>query len=281
MKTSLVKKMTALDRFFYWITERESIRKAKEAGQPWPWTADEILQRYRFCNVRRMDDKVSRWLLMNWYGPNRNAQFAVVACSLARFFNLPSTLEAIGFPWRWEPNRIKLTLRTMKKRGETIFNGAYMVRGNDGQDKVATVIDYTIQPLIDEPIEVDPSSMYNTWLQLEPRYGFGSFMAGQVVADLRWLVDGSWRDRRSWAPAGPGSIRGMNRLHGRPIGQLMSQEQFQERLATIMKIGRSRLFMVNRRLEAMDWQNCLCEFDKYSRVLFGEGQPKQTYRGPV
>ena len=34
-----------------------------------------------------------------------------------------------------------------------------------------------------------------------------------------------------------------------------------------------------KRMEAMDWQNCLCEYDKYERILWGQGTPKQLYRG--
>jgi len=45
--------------------KREALRKAKEAGGPPPWTIDEILQKYRFCNVRRADDRVSKWLIEN------------------------------------------------------------------------------------------------------------------------------------------------------------------------------------------------------------------------
>ena len=60
MLLSKVKSMTPLNRLVYFITEREAIRLKKEAGEPKPWTSDPILQQYRFCNVRRMDDKVSK-----------------------------------------------------------------------------------------------------------------------------------------------------------------------------------------------------------------------------
>ena len=34
----------------YWIRERESIRLLKEGGKSKPYTSDEILRDYRFCN---------------------------------------------------------------------------------------------------------------------------------------------------------------------------------------------------------------------------------------
>ena len=49
----------AFDRLVYYINERESIRKLREAGYPKPWTQDKILQTYRFCNVNREDDTVT------------------------------------------------------------------------------------------------------------------------------------------------------------------------------------------------------------------------------
>ena len=36
---------------------------------------------------------------------------------------------------------------------------------------------------------------------------------------------------------------------------------------------------ITSRLEAMDYQNILCEFAKYEKTLWGEGRPKQSYNG--
>lgn len=42
------------------IAKREFIRKMKESGQPRPWTTDEVLDKTRFANIYRQDDKVSK-----------------------------------------------------------------------------------------------------------------------------------------------------------------------------------------------------------------------------
>ncbi len=44
------------------IQERESIRIKKEAGEPRPWTDDEVLDKSKFCNIRREDDKTSKFI---------------------------------------------------------------------------------------------------------------------------------------------------------------------------------------------------------------------------
>lgn len=278
--------MTPLDRFVYWIKERESIRLARIAGNPPPWTMDPILQHYRFCNIVRVEDKVSQWLLRNWYTPYHNHLNMLCAVALARFLNKPESLEPItrfvfrdGFPPDW--GSIQRTLRVLKNKGP-IFSAAYMVRGNDGVDKVQSVVDYNVRPLAKNPPRIDPSSMERTWAALEGRYGFGSFMAGQVIADLRWALDGTWRDRKRWAPLGPGSRRGMNRLLGLPIMKGMTQTEFESNLVNVICTATPGLPReLTERMEAMDWQNCCCEFDKYERVRFGEGRPKQMYRGNV
>lgn len=280
MKTADVLRLTPLERFIYFIQERESIRLKRSKGLPKPWTDDEILQRYRFTNVRRMDDKVSQWLLENWYKPNYNHHNMLAAVCLARFINQPSTLEEIGFPAEWKPDWIKSSVRYLQAMGGSVYNSAYMVRGNDGQDKIETIVDYTIGPLIDDPPTIDRGSMEKTWEEIESRYGFGSFMAGQVVADLRWAMEGTWKDKRKWAPMGPGSKRGMNRLQGRETNAGIKQNYF---LAELRKlVAESSLQLpkgITSRLEMIDWQNCLCEYDKVERVLFGEGRPKSLYQG--
>lgn len=271
-----------LERFCYWINEREAIRLKKEDGKPKPWTSNPILSAYRFCNVRRMDDKVSQWLYQNWYGPNYNHRNMVAAVGLARFINKPETLELIGFPIRRQPERIKQIVRKAQAEGLTVFNSAYMVRGNDGQDKIESVVDYYVEAI--RKIPVDTSSMEETHARLLGCYGMGSFMAGQIVADLRWAMgaSNSWKDREDWAPLGPGSKRGMNRVLGFPKDTPMNQKAFLERLTGL------RYYVIERnlvpvsiysRMEAHDWQNCLCEFDKYERVLHGEGRPKSRYPG--
>lgn len=280
MKIKQVAELSPLDRFVYWIAERESIRLKRLSGLPKPWTNDEILQRYRFCNVRRMDDKVSQWLLKNWYEPYQDHPNMLIACVLARNFNLPAALETIGFPELWQPKHIKRTLRTMKAKGNCIFNGAYIVRGNDGVDKIASVIDYTVKPLVKSPLTVYPNSMRKTWEGLVARYGFGSFMAGQVVADLRWAITGRWADRRRWAPIGPGSMRGMNILLGRELNHHLPQKEFLSELTNvIVKASQKLPKALTRRLECMDWQNCLCEVSGYEKVLWNRGRKKQLYPG--
>jgi hypothetical protein len=182
MKTYQIKEMDPLARLLYWIKEREAIRRKRSGGRPAPYTSDPILHTYRFCNVRRMDDKVSDWLWRNWYEPNYDHPNMLAAVALARFVNLPESLDGLQ-PYvfrRWAPLEIAAALRDRKNRGLNIFNGAYMVRGNDGIDKVECVLKYYVQPLVSEPPAINRRCLEESHAALLPYYGWGSFMAGQV-----------------------------------------------------------------------------------------------------
>ena len=75
----------------YWINRREAIRELKESGAPKPWSQDPVFQVTYFCNVRREDDRVTKWIADRWRkGDNPNLEAAMV---LARMFNLPSHLK--------------------------------------------------------------------------------------------------------------------------------------------------------------------------------------------
>lgn len=277
-----VMEMSAVERFCYWITEREKIRIAKSQGLPPPWTRDEILQSFRFTNVRRMDDKVSVWLYENWYKPYWNHPNMLSAVALARFINKIDSLAFLGFPEFWDNARIALLLREYRDKGNTLFGAAYMVRGNDGQDKVASVVDFYVQEVTNLGLTgIDTDSMEKSVVALEHNcYGMGSFMAGQIVADLRWAVAGTWTDKHTWAAMGPGSQKGMNCLHNRPFEYHLKQQQFMNELTKLKAECLSKLpISITGKLEMIDYQNCCCEFFKFSKTLLGLGRPKQRYNG--
>ena len=53
--------------FVYWVKERMAVLTNRMAfDNPKPWSDDPIFQSTYFCNVRREDDKVTRWIRMNW-----------------------------------------------------------------------------------------------------------------------------------------------------------------------------------------------------------------------
>jgi 5-hmdU DNA kinase, helical domain len=92
-------------RLLYWITERESIRRKKEAGEPKPWTDDPILRAGRFTNVRREDDHTTKWVVQHWREPHANDSDCWFAMAAAVFINRIETLAALGHPVPYDRER--------------------------------------------------------------------------------------------------------------------------------------------------------------------------------
>lgn len=274
-----------LDEMFYWVREREKARQNKEAGKLKPWSLDPIIQTVRFCNIRRMDDKVSKWLIEHWYLPNVPQKQLLANAAMARLINWPDSLSIMAkhkLNKKWNKEKAGPVLREIRASGK-LFTGAYIINGLSGQDKVTTVIDQ-FQEAYEHPFLVDPSSMERTHKQLQQLSGIGSFISGQIVADLRHVWEGSWVDKLSWAPLGPGSRRGIAWLLGWDgIEQLKSLpvEEFQMYMAGLMQEFKRRVpkIFAERQLEMHDLQNCLCETDKFLRIKHSTGRGKNGFAG--
>lgn len=263
----------------YWITEREAIHKRKIAGDPKPWTNDPILQSYRFCNVRREDDRVTEWFARNWraekYWDEKNF---IPAMIFARTINWPSTLAELDFPFTWEPERYLAVMDEIQAAGKKVYTGAYMITaGPTGVRKNAWVVGNAETYFLNPPV-LDPHSIRISWEEIiNNKYPcVGPFIAGQVIADLKQTKHlAKAKDWWSWAAIGPGSARGLNRLSGRPLKFGVSQNQGLSEMREV----RMRLGELGDQLCLQDIQNCLCELDKYVRVLNGEGKPRSGYLG--
>lgn len=270
-----------LERFAYWISERESIRKRKAQGKK-PYTTDPILRTYRFCNVRREDDRVTRWIATNWRTPNEYDPAVWHAMLIARFINWPATLEECGYPEPWPRRRQDFAKRLIRwdAMGQQVFTGAYIVSTNGAKvGKVQHVLGL-FQRAYDQIGDRMPyvTTCHEAYTKLRMVNGIGSFMAAQIVADVKYtplLKEAT--DWYTFVAPGPGSLRGLNRVLGYGLQSTWTANGFAAALRDL-KHNTSRLVPWVAELHLQDLQNCLCEFDKYERVLHGQGKPRSQYR---
>lgn len=273
----------SVKRLAAFIREREAIRVKKEmTHKPPPWTTDPILGGYRFCNVRRENDKVTRWISDNWRQLNNSDPDLWFAMCLARLHNLPSTLQAIGYPHKWSEQRYLKAMAVLKINSEKIFNGAYIVSTQGkSMEKTSYLAQHVLTPLWNarkrlRPKQGDTLNSYHMVLgQME---GFGSFMTAQVIADLRYYKPLSCAaDIDTFAASGPGSRRGLNFVFGRDPASPWREDEWRTAAERLRQEVNVKLQGNIGPLHGQDFQNCLCEFSKYSRACSTGQMPKQKY----
>lgn len=254
----------------YWISEREMIRKVKEAGAPKPWTEDPVFQIVYFCNVHREDDKTTKWI-RNYYTVKRFGNSYELAICAARLFNWPDTLAEIGyFLVEKDFHGLKLKLEERKYLEHKIWSGAYLITTHG---RKMPKIDYCVE-ILEAASKVLPlkkstcKAYHEDIMKLE---GYGSFLAAQVVADLKntpehWLYNS--KDWKTFSAPGPGSMRGLGWYFDCKV-PIKQYEEFINKIAEDLRWDHCM----------QDLQNCLCEFDKYCRVSTGVGRSKRKYPG--
>lgn len=269
-----------------WIKEREQIRIRKDSGAPQPWTDDPILAIYRFCNVRREDDRVTVWIKDNIRDRPIFAvsPFLWLMLCIARQINWPDTLTELIDHCAWPDatrfdfcEKMTAVLNARKERGEKVYTGAYMISApaQKGADKQKYIAEIVIGDLWKRRGGFKASTLRGTHAWIMRSNGWGPFMAYQAVVDMRFtdlLRDAP--DVTLWAAAGPGTIRGLNRLHGRAVDHALSQGQALSEMRAIYKIVVAETGV---QMDFSDVPNILCETDKYLRVKLGQGKPRALY----
>ena len=282
-----------LDRYCYWQTERESIRIKKESDVlPSPWTDDPILQEFKFCQVFREDDRTTRWFRNHIREPMRNEEDVLMATIIFRWFNLIETGRTLidhDLLRKW--NRKKAIYEITKQ--PKWITGAYIIKTPNGMDKVTGVAECishiwkareSILSRLHEKLAKGESSLEDTWLILRDYPYMGPFMAYEVVTDLRhtYLLENA-DDIMTWANAGPGAMRGLNRLTGRELDYSRKSHPWCEEMQDLFQEVKNKLpwWIINkndRSYEMREIEGGLCEFDKYSRIYKKEGRTRSVYK---
>jgi hypothetical protein len=265
------------------VIERHNIYLRRAQGASKPWTKDPILQQYKFTNVYRNLDKVSVWINENWIAPHLEAPHLWFAMCVARLVNWPDTLMYLTPPVRaWHPASFVRVLHGLATMGKQVYSGAYMIRSAPGSKTVYLAND-VLTPMWAKRAEIVPhtgTTLDQLHQRLMQHHGMGSFLAAQVVADLKQvppLLHAA--DYWEWAASGPGSRRGANRLVGRAPAMPWDETEWLGVVQGLRNRLNDDLPEAWLQLDAQNTQNCLCEWEKYRRTQLGEGHPKAHYPG--
>ncbi len=264
-------------QFAYWIEEREKIRTLREAGHPKPWSSDPVFQTVYFCNADREDDKVTKWIRQNFHPSYMSV--IVPNMIMARMVNKPDSLARLEWPWGRFSS--ELFCNVMHQKGT--WGSAYIVSTNGRQqpkhEYIAGLLERAWQQFEGYPGAGGIPNLNTAHSRLQGLPGLGSFMAAQVVADLKnqpGCVLNKSSDWHTFAAHGPGSLRGLSWFHGESV----TPSIFMDRLVSARQWCYNNGYKgVVEELCNQNLQNCFCEFDKYMRVAGGHGRSKRKYDG--
>lgn len=287
---------------------RHDIYLDRKAGKPGPWTEDPVLANGRFCNIFRELDTVTIWIEENIRKPFADHEHLWFMLAIARYINWPDTLRYLmdeAEPGTWpseegfEPAKLTKGLEDYAAAGNKVYTGAYMIRAESDPSKewyswskhryIAEIVLGRLwedRAYFEETLRQAQEGVPG-WNELQAHWwslvgnhryiGWGPFMAYEVVTDLRhtrYLRNAP--DIWTWANAGPGAIRGLNRLYGRDLAAKPRPEQTNAEMLKLMielndldEPWFNETFGepcdVNPRFEMRDIEHSLCEFAKWER----------------
>jgi len=264
--------------FLSFCEERYSIFLKKEANLPRPWTTDTILHNYKFTNLFREDDTVSRFIF-EWV---KDLPFEDMLANLiyARLCNKPSTMLATGHL----DNPVKFIeiidnlgggKTKAKVNKNAVWKGPYQVAGTFKsklgypyrEQLIAYHIPKTITKLAEIVLLHKGNDLYPTIVKMNKVWGYENNMVfTQVLLDLSFL-------RPDLIPitAIPPALSGLEpiaNMLGLSIDELIVKAKEQWNLKSIYK---------DRVFQSKDAEHALCEWRKYLCWSNGLSNPR-NYR---
>jgi hypothetical protein len=281
--------------FFEYARKRYQLMLDKESGFPQPWTDDEILQKYRFCNVFREDDRTTKFFAQNIRNELFYDPMVVYATLMFRWFNKIETAQLLldkgGLQLFTELRTDEI--RKILKDVRPIVAAAYIIKTPNGYNKLDGIL-WCLENCFEKTKAMGEYFLENTGkISLQQAHSLickipfqGGFTAYEAVTDLRHtalLQDAP--DILTWANPGPGAARGLDRLLEQELGSFNYSSTKQipvmiELMQELLKLSQKEENWPRRwpKWEMREVEHTLCEVDKYQRALSGEGSPKQLYK---
>lgn len=292
MEEKIIKREKIYNLYWYFACERQNIFLKKKNGEPSPWTNDEILQEFKFCNSYRVNDRVSQYLLKNviYNGKKYTDADMIFRIILFKLFNKESTWELLENEIgditlsSFDFNKYSQILENAINNGQKIYNDAYISCANKafGYDRkhenhLALLEKMFLKDHIDTKI-INSKNMEEAFNIIKSYPLIGNFMAYQLITDINYSNVVNFSEME-FTVAGPGSERGIKKcfistggLSKEEIIKYMCKNQEKE----FKRLGLDFKPIGNRLLQLIDCQNIFCELDKYCRQAVPELKSNRT-----
>ena len=276
-----LKPTVVFETYWRFAVERQAIffrRMRKAAG---PWTADSILQEFKFTNAYRAADRVSQFLIREViYGGRQEPEEVFFRTLLFKIFNRIDTWVLLNrklgdISWRkFDFDSYDAVLSEALSEGKRIYSPAYiMPSGGPGSrfprkhQMHLNLIQRMLKDRLPDSIQ-KAGTMDKAFVLLKGYPTIGDFLAYQYVTDINYseLTD---FDEMSFVMPGPGALSGIRKCFS-DFGGMNETEiirlvaHYQEECFS--SLGIEFLSLWGRPLQLIDCQNLFCEVDKYSRV---------------
>ncbi len=279
--------------YFAMARERYLIHQRRLSGESRPWTEDPVFQAWRFCNVFREDDRTTKWIDKNVRGPLRNQSddrmvTAMVACRLFNRIEILERIQKAGLLQSWDGRGVCKVLKDV----HPVVGAAYMIKTPTGMDKlhgVVAIVD-TVQAdshLLAEQMCEHASLEFAC--DLLQRYSYiGSFLAYEIVSDLRWTpVLERATDVMTWSVPGPGACRGLSWLVAGnsdeiKYGSRVAKEEALGLMGKLLRCSQSVVYWPQEwpMWEMREVEHFLCEMWKYAKVKYLNRRMKRRFYLP-
>ena len=279
----------------YWhlATERQRVFFARLAGQDAPWTEDEIVGTYKFCNAYRVSDRVSQYLVREViyrHAGELTDEDVLLRTILFRLFSKEPTWEllenAVGrvTAASFDAEAYDRVLEAAIAGKRSIYTAAFILCANNAfgharkhRNHLALIEHMFTGGRLPKQVAAC-TSLKDLYDVLSGYPLIGPFMAYQIATDINYSEVTDF-DEQSFTMAGPGAVRGIRKVFSDLAGwkdaeviHWMSERQ----AAAFERHGLDFADLWGRPLQAIDCQNLMCETDKYSRVAFPELASNRT-----
>jgi hypothetical protein len=288
------------DAYWQFAAERQQIFHRRLAGEQGPWTQNQILARYKFCNVYRAADRVSQYLIgrVIYDGPAQAlpAEDTFMRIILFRLFSKESTWEALERATggvRLSSLRVKPMAHVLDRLREhqSIYTAAFILCAHDAYGHSTKhrnhleLVKRMFRPGALGRKLGRARSLKDVYEVLVVWPMIGPFMGYQLAIDLNYSEHLDFSENDFTMP-GPGALRGLRKVFSDFAGhspQQLVMRMVERQEEEFDRLGLSFHTLFGRRLHAIDCQGLFCETDKYSREAFPEltsnrSRIKQEYR---
>jgi hypothetical protein len=290
-----------LELFWWFVCERQTIWHRREVERlPPPWTQDPILQTERFTNVYRELDPGTQYAIREILERQASKKDKIFNIMLYRLIGRAETHAALGFQCvsSFDARHMEATLNQLRRAGKPPFTAAYMVSAYTSMgsgDKIENVVRLFTNlhrefELLYGRIEHSRSAA-EVHEVLNSVYGFGNFLAYQVLVDLLYPLHAYGHQgllpysHDDWASAGPGAQRGISMLlrEGVRVPFLDVMRWLRDNQVTeFSRCGLCFPYLHDQdgrpiAISLANIQNCLCEYHKYVKIRSGTGRGRRKF----